>query len=455
MDQSVPPSSEFTVPVSHPSLSHSHSTHSLHSIASDLFASDGPPSTRSQSNVAAAVGWESYVAELGKDKVTLLSSNARPAVPISVKPKTKEPEEFTDNRIYVSNIPFSFREIDLANMFTPYGRVVNVEIVMKERGSKGFGFVTLDNREGCERARRELHGCHVQGRIIEKSELINFYPAFLSSMIYFRSKSTELPDVTWLQRVISREVERQAQEQQRRAYDHVVTQLMAGLVRTGQIQGELPGMQHGDLHSLQLPYTGLHRSHSTRLPADLPALSSGNQLPANIYGSMGIQMERMQPSNSSSTSSIFSNLQLPLSFAPSLTTPSVSGSESTCFDSNGLDSTLQPLPFSPSHFHSSSDVFLSSASQFGPIGTRPSSAKSSASTDEGIHMGSGDGNTTMENGKSSRAESTLSAAAEATISPVEKTEQGEETFVMQNVLDALPEINEQNGNGQEKGGNSH
>ncbi|PAV58976.1 hypothetical protein WR25_14814 [Diploscapter pachys] len=167
MDQFVPPSSEFTVPVSHPSLSHSHSTHSLHSIASDLFASDGPPSTRSQSNAAAAVGWESYVAELGKDKVTLLSSNARPEVPISVKPKTKEPEEFTDNRIYVSNIPFSFREIDLANMFTPYGRVVNVEIVMNERGSKGFGFVTLDNREGCERARRELHGCHVQGRIIE------------------------------------------------------------------------------------------------------------------------------------------------------------------------------------------------------------------------------------------------------------------------------------------------
>ncbi|PAV90772.1 hypothetical protein WR25_08542 [Diploscapter pachys] len=155
---------------------------------------------------------------------------------------------------------------------------------------------------------------------------------------------------------------------------------MAGLVRTGQIQGEIPGMQHSDLHSLQLPYTGLtpssplrrspprtapcspfirsdyvssspvhpvhsaavshsasafmfpppplsahsqqpwmnpvplhstsvsnpwpqpmesarsglSRSHSTRLPVDLPALSSGNQLPANIYGSMGIQMDRMQ-----------------------------------------------------------------------------------------------------------------------------------------------------------------
>ena len=74
------------------------------------------------------------MAELGKDKsvtayvwllmrnacrVTQLSANAHPTVPISVRPKTKEPEEFTDNRIYVSNIPFSFREIDLANMFAP------------------------------------------------------------------------------------------------------------------------------------------------------------------------------------------------------------------------------------------------------------------------------------------------------------------------------------------------
>ena len=118
----------------------------------------------------------------------------------------------------------------------------------------------------------------------------------------------------------------------------------------------------------------------------------------SLYLDISLTHLSFQPSNSSSTSSIFSNLQLPLSFAPSLTTPSASGSESTCFDSNGLDSTLQPLPFSPSRYHSSSDVFLSSASQFGPIGTRPPSAKSSASTDEGIHMGSGDGNTTIENG---------------------------------------------------------
>ncbi|PAV74942.1 hypothetical protein WR25_26971 [Diploscapter pachys] len=385
MDQFVPPSSEFTVPVSHPSLSHSHSTQSLHSIASDLFASGGPPSTRSQLNAAAAVGWESYVAELGKDKVTQLSSNARPVVPISVKPKTKEPEEFTDNRIYVSNIPFSFREIDLANMFTPYGRVVNVEIVMNERGSKGFGFVTLDNREGCERARRELHGCHVQGRIIEESELINFYSAVPFSIIYFRSKSTDLPDVTWLQRVISREVERQAQEQQRRAYDHVVTQLMAGLVRTGQIQGEIHEMQHSDLHSLQLPYTGL--TPSSPLRRSPPRTAPCSPFIRSDY----VSSSPVHPVHSAAVSHSASAFMFP----PPLSVHS-------------QQPWMNPVP-------------LHSTSVSNPWPQPMESARS----------------------ESSRAESTLSAAAEATISPVEKTEQGEETFVMQNVLDALPEINGQ------------
>lgn len=88
-------------------------------------------------------------------------------MPISVKPKTREPASFTDNRIYVSNIPFSFREQDLAAMFFAYGRVLSVEIVTNDRGSKGFGFVTLDSIESCEKARAALHESHVQGRIIE------------------------------------------------------------------------------------------------------------------------------------------------------------------------------------------------------------------------------------------------------------------------------------------------
>lgn len=41
------------------------------------------------------------------------------ALGATAKPQTREPDAFTDNRIYVSNIPFAFREIDLATMFSP------------------------------------------------------------------------------------------------------------------------------------------------------------------------------------------------------------------------------------------------------------------------------------------------------------------------------------------------
>ncbi|ETN72857.1 hypothetical protein NECAME_18649 [Necator americanus] len=38
---------------------------------------------------------------------------------------------------------------------------------MNERGSKGFGFVTLDSKEASEAARAALHGTVIQGRVIE------------------------------------------------------------------------------------------------------------------------------------------------------------------------------------------------------------------------------------------------------------------------------------------------
>lgn len=54
-------------------------------------------------------------------------------------------------------------------LFTGHGLVINVEIVTNERGSKGYAFVTLDSENACIRAREELHGAHIQGRIIEVS----------------------------------------------------------------------------------------------------------------------------------------------------------------------------------------------------------------------------------------------------------------------------------------------
>ncbi|CAI4220746.1 unnamed protein product, partial [Auanema sp. JU1783] len=70
-------------------------------------------------------------------------------------------------RLHVSNIPFRFRDIDLKAMFEKFGTVIDSEIIFNERGSKGFGFVTMEKSAEAEAARKELHGSQVDGRKIE------------------------------------------------------------------------------------------------------------------------------------------------------------------------------------------------------------------------------------------------------------------------------------------------
>ncbi|CAI5456043.1 unnamed protein product [Caenorhabditis angaria] len=70
-------------------------------------------------------------------------------------------------RLHVSNIPFRFRDPDLKTMFEKYGPVSDVEIIFNERGSKGFGFVTMERPVDAEKARQELHGSMIEGRKVE------------------------------------------------------------------------------------------------------------------------------------------------------------------------------------------------------------------------------------------------------------------------------------------------
>nr|XP_033770512.1 RNA binding protein fox-1 homolog 1 isoform X15 [Geotrypetes seraphini] len=87
------------------------------------------------------------------------------------QPQTQSSES-TENktqpkRLHVSNIPFRFRDPDLRQMFGQFGKILDVEIIFNERGSKGFGFVTFENSADADRAREKLHGTVVEGRKIE------------------------------------------------------------------------------------------------------------------------------------------------------------------------------------------------------------------------------------------------------------------------------------------------
>ncbi|CAD6185144.1 unnamed protein product [Caenorhabditis auriculariae] len=87
--------------------------------------------------------------------------------PTQPDPSTSCGPDSAPKRLHVSNIPFRFRDPDLKTMFEKFGPVTDVEIIFNERGSKGFGFVTMERPADAEKARQELHGSMVEGRKVE------------------------------------------------------------------------------------------------------------------------------------------------------------------------------------------------------------------------------------------------------------------------------------------------
>ncbi|XP_015419289.1 PREDICTED: RNA binding protein fox-1 homolog 1 [Myotis davidii] len=114
---------------------------------------------------------EQSAADTSAQTVSGTATQTDDAAPTDGQPQT-QPSENTENksqpkRLHVSNIPFRFRDPDLRQMFGQFGKILDVEIIFNERGSKGFGFVTFENSADADRAREKLHGTVVEGRKIE------------------------------------------------------------------------------------------------------------------------------------------------------------------------------------------------------------------------------------------------------------------------------------------------
>jgi len=80
---------------------------------------------------------------------------------------TASSESDLPKRLHVSNIPFRFREPNLAALFIRFGEVTESEIIYNDRGSKGFGFVTMARSEDADVAMKMLTRTVVEGRVIE------------------------------------------------------------------------------------------------------------------------------------------------------------------------------------------------------------------------------------------------------------------------------------------------
>jgi hypothetical protein len=76
------------------------------------------------------------------------------------------------NKLYVGNLPYSFRDEDLLNAFSAHGTVTSAKVMMeRDTGrSKGFGFVEMGSDEEAVSAVNGMNGQPLGGRSIVVNE---------------------------------------------------------------------------------------------------------------------------------------------------------------------------------------------------------------------------------------------------------------------------------------------
>ena len=75
-------------------------------------------------------------------------------------------------KIYVGNLPYSVRDSELEEMFTPYGEVNSATVIIERETnrSKGFGFVEMENSTEANKAINEMNNREINGRGLKVSE---------------------------------------------------------------------------------------------------------------------------------------------------------------------------------------------------------------------------------------------------------------------------------------------
>ncbi|XP_044038122.1 RNA binding protein fox-1 homolog 1 isoform X8 [Siniperca chuatsi] len=171
---------EFTASHHHPHP-HSHSHPHQHPTAPQDYT--GVQASVSEHPLNMYHSSQSHSEQSGSDSgsqtVTGTATQTDDVAQTDSQPPTQTVLESTDSkaqpkRLHVSNIPFRFRDLDLRQMFGQFGKILDVEIIFNERGSKGFGFVTFEHSMDADRARGKLHGTVVEGRKIEAGSSIQW-----------------------------------------------------------------------------------------------------------------------------------------------------------------------------------------------------------------------------------------------------------------------------------------
>jgi cold-inducible RNA-binding protein len=75
-------------------------------------------------------------------------------------------------KLFIGNLSFNTTQEQLQDLFAAHGNVLEAEIIMDKFSGRprGFGFVTMETKEGAEAAIKGLHGQQVDGRPLTVNE---------------------------------------------------------------------------------------------------------------------------------------------------------------------------------------------------------------------------------------------------------------------------------------------
>ncbi len=72
--------------------------------------------------------------------------------------------------LFVGNLPFSCSEEEVGDLFTPFGEVTSVKIILDRETGRSRGFAFVEMEAGYEEAMTQLNGSDFQGRPLKVNE---------------------------------------------------------------------------------------------------------------------------------------------------------------------------------------------------------------------------------------------------------------------------------------------
>jgi RNA recognition motif-containing protein len=75
-------------------------------------------------------------------------------------------------KLFVGNLSFNTSQEQLQDLFAAHGNVIEVDVIMDKFSGRprGFGFVTMETKEGADAAIQALQGKEIDGRALTVNE---------------------------------------------------------------------------------------------------------------------------------------------------------------------------------------------------------------------------------------------------------------------------------------------